>query len=429
MLLYALIGSIWILTSDEVLRKLAVGDADPLGLQTIKGLNFVFVTSVLLYIVLTKSYNRWRRAEDKLRDTQERIACAARAVTDAVWDWDPKNDTLWWSEGFYNMFGYERGEVELTLQYWANLVHPEDRERVNSSLHRAFEQGQEKWSEEYRFRRKDGGYSIVQDRGYVMYDALRQPCRMVGGMTDITERKEAEARLEVSRQQLRALSGRLESLREQEESRIAREIHDELGQLLTGLKMDLRWVENRLSERPDSSLNPVLEKMVEATELVDATIASVQKISAELRPRLLDTLGVCAAVKSEAARLQERTGMAVRVDCPEDLPGLSDQAAIATFRIFQEALTNVVRHASATEVTVRIKQEDHRLWMQISDNGKGIKPSALGANSSLGLLGMQERASLLGGETTVAPGNPAGTVVTVRLPFPSDANSSQHFAQ
>jgi signal transduction histidine kinase len=190
--------------------------------------------------------------------------------------------------------------------------------------------------------------------------------------------------------------------------------------MLTGLKMDLRWIENRLSERPDSTLNPILEKTVEATELVDATIASVQKISGELRPRLLDTLGICAAIKSEATRLQERTGMTVKVDCPEDLPGLSDQTAIATFRIFQEALTNIVRHAAATEVSVCIRREEAWLRLEISDNGKGINPSALGANSSLGLLGMQERASLLRGETTIAPGNPAGTVVTVHLPFPGN---------
>jgi two-component system sensor histidine kinase UhpB len=423
-LIYAVLGSLWILFTDQALRRLVRGESDPFRLQTFKGLNFIFATAVLLYIVLIKSYQRWRRAEDKLRDTQERIACAARAVTDAVWDWDPVNDSIWWSDGFYKLFGYERAGQELTLKFWTERVHPDDRQRVDKSLHRALEQGTEKWSEEYRFLRRDGAYSFVVDKGFVIYDDAGKPCRMVGGMSDITQRKQADEKLESSRQQLRALAGRLESLREEEQSRIAREIHDELGQMLTGLKLDLRWVEKRLSDRLDPELNQVLDKIVGAGELADATIESVQKISAELRPRLLDTLGVCAAIRSEASRLQERTPILIRVDCPETLPQLSGDAAMAAYRIFQEALTNVIRHAKATEVDVDLWLEADSVRMRISDNGIGISPTAVGGIESLGLLGMQERASLLGGETTILPGDSTGSVVYVRLPVghPSHAN-------
>jgi signal transduction histidine kinase len=215
---------------------------------------------------------------------------------------------------------------------------------------------------------------------------------------------------------LRALSARLESLREEERSRIAREIHDELGQTLTGLKMDLRWVEKRLSRESGPSLNPVLDKIVEAGELIDATIASVQRISTELRPSALEDLGLSTALKQEAQRFQERTGIACKLRAPELPSALSRQVATAMFRIFQEALTNVARHAVAKEVQVELSEARGQLVLQVADDGKGIRPSDLTDPKSLGLLGMRERAELLGGEVTFQPGAQCGTVVTLRVP-------------
>jgi two-component system sensor histidine kinase UhpB len=421
---YALCASLWIICSDELLHWMEHGWMDPLRLQTFKGLNFVFTTSALLYVVLRRSYDRWRRAEEALRAVQERFALAARAATDAIWDWDLITNAIWWSDGFYGLFGYSREEVPLTIESWSNCLHPDEKERVESELRRAIDDGSARWTDEYRFRRKDGSYAFVHDHGFVIRDEAGKPVRMVGGISDITARKQVEQKLEASRLQLRALSGRLESLRDQEQSRIAREIHDQLGQMLTGLKMDLRWIEKRLSEPSDKASNAILEKVMEAVELTDATIASVQKISGELRPRLLDTLGLCAAIRSEGARFQERTGVALQVNCPE-LPSLRGDISIAAFRIFQEALTNITRHAQATEVKVDLVEEATTLRMRIADNGKGISPAELEAPNSLGLLGMRERAELLGGEVTIAANGERGTVVTVHLPKHSRAPAAE----
>jgi signal transduction histidine kinase len=247
---------------------------------------------------------------------------------------------------------------------------------------------------------------------------------MVGGMSDVTARKQAEQKLAQTHRQLRALSARLESMREDERTRIAREIHDELGQLLTGLKMDLRWIENRLSSQDaPSSLNRVLDKVVEATELVDATITSVQKIAADLRPGALDTLGVATAIQHEATRFQGRTGIVTRVHVPEPPPLVPAPAATAVFRILQEALTNVVRHAGATEVAIDLREEGERLVLQVRDNGRGLRPPELEHPKSLGLLGMRERATLLGGEMDFASGSGGGTVVILRLPRSVPENS------
>ena len=272
------------------------------------------------------------------------------------------------------------------------------------------------WSCEHRHRRKDGSYAFVYERAYIIREAEGKPVRLIGGLSDVTARKQAEEKLEHSHQQLRALSARLESLREEERARIAREIHDELGQTLTGLKMDLRWVEKHLSRENNPALNPILDKIVEATELVDATIASVQQISAELRPGVLEDLGLSAAIKHEAQRFQERTGIACKLRAPELPPALSRPVATAMFRIFQEALTNITRHAQAQEVLVELSKEGGQWILQVADDGKGIRPAALADPKSLGLLGMRERAELLGGEVTFQPGAQCGTVVTLRVP-------------
>ncbi len=235
-------------------------------------------------------------------------------------------------------------------------------------------------------------------------------------MSDITPRKTAEENLERSRWQLRALLARLQSLREEERTRISREIHDELGQLLTAIKMDLRWIEKRLAERNDAALNALLDKAVEAAELADTTIASVQKIATELRPGALDTLGLPAAIRQEARRFQERTGVACGAELPEPDGNFSRELATATFRILQEALTNVARHAEATEAVIRLREEPGQVVLEVEDNGRGITSGALADAKSLGLVGMRERAAALDGSLAAEPATPRGTRVTLRLP-------------
>lgn len=231
------------------------------------------------------------------------------------------------------------------------------------------------------------------------------------------QRREAEASLARSEQQLRALTARLENLREEERSRIAREIHDELGQMLTGIKMDLRWIERRLEDfGEDRRVNPVLERLVETTELVDATVKTVQRIAAELRPGILDKLGLPMALQYEASEFEKRSGLPCRLTLPPTEPPLRPEAATALFRIFQEALTNVARHAEATRVEIEFRLEDQDGRLEIKDNGKGMSDMDLANPKSLGLLGMQERARALGGCVAFAPRPGGGTVVRVHIP-------------
>jgi signal transduction histidine kinase len=234
---------------------------------------------------------------------------------------------------------------------------------------------------------------------------------------EVAEREKAEASLRASEKRLSALTNRLQTVREEEATRIAREIHDELGQQLTGLKMDLRWLERGLEELTDPGRQPLLEKTMAATELVDATVCTVQRIAAELRPAILDKLGLVAALRRETSVFQQKTGIACRLAVPVVERRLPPAVGIACFRIFQEAMTNVARHAAATVVEVELQEPPGGFVLEIRDNGRGI-PAAVAAagGGSLGLLGMRERAHARGGEVTVEPRPEGGTVVRLWIP-------------
>lgn len=233
---------------------------------------------------------------------------------------------------------------------------------------------------------------------------------------DITRRQQTENDLLQSREQLRALAARLQAVREEERTHVAREIHDELGQMLTALKMDLRSIEQDLEEHNNPQLNPILDKAVAATELTNALVKSVQRIAAELRPGILDRLGLVSALAHETEQFQQRTGIVCRLKTPEEEPDLPFETSTAVFRIFQEAMTNVARHASATQVSIELSLRPGFLGLNICDNGRGIRAGDLLGSQSLGILGMKERARQLGGDVTFDSLPGGGTAVTLEIP-------------
>ncbi|RYD47834.1 MAG: sensor histidine kinase [Verrucomicrobiaceae bacterium] len=293
-LTYFVLASLWIVGSDLVLTKASIEDTQAGLIQSLKGLNFVITTAVLLFFVLRRAYRGWRHAE-----------------------------------------------------------------------------------------------------------------------------MQRQAVVELAREKFQALSSRLQTLREEERTRISREIHDELGQLLTGIKMELRMVENRLSDRDDRSLNPAIDKLVEVSELVDTTIASVQSISAGLRPSTLDNLGLGTALMDEAGLFTQRTGIPCAIvieDLPEKLPS---EITTTAFRIFQEALTNIARHAEAHRIDSRVTCDNNMLRLLVHDDGRGIDPAAADNPKSLGLIGMLERAEHVGGEVVFLRNPQKGTDVILTVPLPS----------
>jgi PAS domain S-box-containing protein len=241
---------------------------------------------------------------------------------------------------------------------------------------------------------------------------------VIGVMHDITDRQRAAENLENSRAQLRALSGRLQAVREEERMRIAREIHDELGQVLTGLKIEITSLAKRLSN-PGSNEKPeqLTARTQSITELIDSAIQTVRKISGELRPGLLDAVGLAAAIEWHAKEFINRHGINCVLKIPAKGMILDQERSIAVFRILQEILTNVARHSQATEVTIAVEEQGNDLILKAQDNGRGIRASEFSNPNSLGLLGMRERAYLFGGDVAIRGAQGQGTTVTVRIPL------------
>jgi len=224
-----------------------------------------------------------------------------------------------------------------------------------------------------------------------------------------------EEELRDSREQLRNLTAHIQSTREGERTSIAREIHDELGQALTALKMDLSFLSPKLPKGQKS----LIERTESMSELIDTTIQTMQRISSELRPGMLDDLGLSAAIEWQAGEFQNRTEIQCEIIMdPADII-LDQERSTAIFRIFQETLTNVARHSKATQVKVSLKKKGSKLELKVRDNGKGITEEQISDPKSFGLIGIRERAQFLGGRIEIKRIKGKGTTLTAWIPVPT----------
>jgi signal transduction histidine kinase len=316
----------------------------------------------------------------------------------------------------YEFFGLDPRHFRPTFQAMLERVLPEDRLAVEKGRqeavreHRAFQQ-------EFRIRREDNSVAVLQSRGDVILDEAGEPIRMVGVTREITHQRRVEERLRRSSEELRALSQKLGTVREEESGRIAREVHDEVGQALTALKLDLSWVGRRLGRARQSEDTDLQPKLAAMEKMIDATLDAVQRISTELRPGVLHELGLEAAIGWYAREFQKRTEIACRFHSTLAESSLDGSRSTAAFRILQEILTNVARHAGATEVQLSLGREDGSLVLKARDNGKGISRDRIFDSRSLGLIGMRERARSFGGSVAIRGRSGGGTAVIVRIPL------------
>lgn len=261
------------------------------------------------------------------------------------------------------------------------------------------------------FKRYDGGTLPVEIlSNYVYFKGKEYSCLFA---RDIRERKQAEEVLVASKQQLRSLTTHLQSVREEQRSQIAREIHDGLGQELTAIRMDLSWMESKLP--PDQE---VLQERIHAIEdLTDSMLQTVKRITSELRPAVLDDLGILAAIDWETSEFSRRSGIPCNIShFPENIE-LDSEISTAVYRICQEALTNVARHAQATEVSIDLNMKGNMLTLVVQDNGIGIKEEESSHPGSFGLIGIRERAMQFGGEVRINGISGIGTILSVNIPL------------
>jgi PAS domain S-box-containing protein len=306
-------------------------------------------------------------------------------------------------------FGWDREELvgkSVTLLYRSEEESEEIARYFYSTLKR-----QRTFVNEFHCRRKDGKDILCRMRAARIGDRLTER-RVVVTYEDITEKRRAEEELKHSHEQLKNLSAHLQSAREKECARIAREIHDELGQSLTALQMDVAWLGDQLP----SEAAHLVEKTHRMARLVDATVESVHRIITELRPILLDDLGLTAAIEWQADEFQNRSGIECHlyVDCMDNL--IEKDLATAVFRVFQETLTNAARHSGASAVWVRLTQEENDLCLEVADNGKGISRKQVEDPRSFGIIGIRERVSLWDGRMRITGKSGRGTTVLIQIP-------------
>lgn len=490
---------------------------------------------------ITRDTTRWYETRRDLELSRQRLEDAQHIANMGSWELDLNLNELVWSDQQFRMLGFKPDEIDPSTDAYLEMVHPDDKGRVEQALQSAFETASD-FQFEHCIIRADGEVRIWRARGHVEVDEYNHPIRMIGTNEDITERRELqeaftlqarlyesivvglgtlgqgmllieedrilfansavaeilevdldsiettsqltaqmgvdpasgfgraidpqsyghqaptdglislngesekhleyastaiglhdhhhiivlirditqrmeyERELRESSEKLRRSYAQMSRAVEEERARISRQIHDELGQQLTGLKMDLSWLSSKLAEKTQSM-----------ADLVDTTVRDVRHLATELRPGILDDLGLLAAIEWQASEFQKRTGINCHIDTDPEIVISDGEITTAMFRIFQEALTNIVRHADAKNVTISLHIDGEGvLELQVADDGRGISEETLYGESpiSLGLLGMRERAEIFGGEALIAPGDPNGTLVNVRIPL--DTNPQEN---
>jgi PAS domain S-box-containing protein len=354
-----------------------------------------------------------KMAETALAESEDRFRAIFETAADGLFLADAGGERFTLANrACLGMLGYTL--EEFTTLHVADLHLPEDLPFIREEMAK-FGRGDTAPPATVRFRRKDG--SVISTEVNPTGIRLGGRDYALVAFRDVSDRMRMESELRQSHEALRALLCRLEKACEGERTRIARDIHDDFGQGLTAIKMDLRQIE-RIAERDPSpsSLEAIRGRAAGAIGIADGALAKVQELAAGLRPGVLDRLGLGPALRYEARRFQEHHGIRCSAILPATLPDLDQEVATTLFRIFQECLTNVLRHAAASQVTVELGARNDALLLWVRDDGVGIPEAILEQPATLGLLGMRERAAALGGTVTFARGDKCGTVVTVRIP-------------
>lgn len=468
-------------------------------------------------------------SEASLKKSNEQFNLVSKATTDALWDWDMKENKIWGNQ-FFNELLRVPADQSVSGDFFMTHIHPDDAPRVKTNYDELLLSKATYWSDEFRFRKADGSYRTMYNRAYALYDQSGMPYRMVGAMQDITNLQLARRQLMLEKElsdsiinslpgifylfnraghlylwnrnfeevsgytpeeinklhpldffsdsekqlmtdkiasvfingkdyveahfltksgnlipyyfngmlisyegedclvgvgiditekvnahdELRQLATHLQHVRENERTHIAREIHDELGQQLTGLKMDISWISKKLGPVEEQ----ISVKLNDIIKLIDETVRTVRRISTELRPSILDDLGLVAAMEWQSDEFEKR--FEITTDFVSNVTSiqLPTDTATGLFRIFQECLTNVMRHSKASHIESRLHVRDGNLTLQVRDNGEGFDIGEIGHKKTLGLLGMKERTLLMGGTCRINSRSGEGTTVEITVPVP-----------
>jgi PAS domain S-box-containing protein len=350
-----------------------------------------------------------KRAEQALLERRTLLAQTQTLAGLGSWEWEPGSGRFSWSDELFRIFGLEPRSVEPSFEAYLERVHPEDRRMSGTVVARALAEGRG-FKHEERIVRPDGSERLVRTHGQIVRDTEGRALKLIAACLDITEQRDAEAALQ-------SLTRRLVQAEESERRRIAGELHDRVGQTLSALNINLDILLGMLGEKAPAD---VRLRLRDSLALVDGTLQSIENVMADLRPPLLEEYGVGAALGWHAEEFSRRTGIAIEFDdlAKQKNRQLPREAGVALFRISQEALNNVAKHANARRVTLRLESDGGDMVLTIQDDGAGFDPAAARARSSrYGMTTMKERVLAAGGSLEVdsAPGK--GTTLRARVPF------------
>ncbi|MEC4721930.1 CHASE domain-containing protein [Noviherbaspirillum sp. CPCC 100848] len=391
------------------------------------------LASTLLFSIYYSMMTARRRAVElaremtkDLRTSESSLAEAQQMARLGSWTLDPGSARMGWSAETYRIFGMNQLHESPHIDDFVRRIHADDRERVRQGIDHAISHGTE-FDCEHRITRLDGAMRWVHS--IARFGRDDRQALLCGTLMDITERKHTMEALKRSQELLRDLTAHQDRVKEEERKRIAREIHDELGQTLLALRIDV----SMLDARTGTSHPKLNEKVRGALNHIDATVKTVRTIINNLRPAVLD-LGLTAAIEWQVAEFRRRSGITCELLMDETELEIDDARATSLFRILQESLTNVIRHAEASHVIIELHQDKTRLVMRITDDGIGIAPERRTSGNSFGLVGVEERIHALNGEFRITSARGEGTTLTVYIPleqaaaqdFPIDLIDSTH---
>lgn len=361
-----------------------------------------------------------RRSEETLRQSEQRFRQVVENIREVFWMSDPSKGTmLYISPGYQEIWGRTCESLYASPRSWLDSIYPDDQPRIVEASHTTQMDGS--YNEEYRIVRPDGSIRWIHDRAFPIRDDFGTVYRIAGIAEDVTERKNLQDKLRDSNQALGSLAIRLQTIREDERTRCSRDLHDQLGQALVTSKFYLQWMDQALSAGNFSDVVPVWQSRLKSViQEMDTTLAVVQKICFDLRPAELDQLGLGAALERQVQEFAGRTGIACETAVHVDEKRMTIDQSTVLFRVLQEALTNIARHAAATHVDVELTEENGQVRLQVRDDGIGIHESKIHNEKSLGLLGMRERLRPLHGHLHIAASQGKGTTLVALLPLSTE---------
>jgi PAS domain S-box-containing protein len=367
----------------------------------------------LIRMHLENAVRRINTVELERREYEHRFNSIMAVMPCLVWMSDAGGNCTFVNQTWVEFTGITPAQAMGTG--WTAAMHPDDLDNIHYLRAAPV---RTTLNMEYRLRHANGEYRWVLDKASPRYGFHGEFLGHTGTCIDITDRKEAEQRSIASQAELRSLYDRLQHVREEERRALAREVHDQLGQILSAAKIDIKLLEDGV--RSDDTLlsrENIVTELQSASSSLETAIQVVRRLATELRPPELDSQGLSAAIQWHALDFERRTKIRCKVGFEADMPQLNDASALALFRIFQESMTNILRHAKATEVWISLGCRGDRVLLRVRDNGVGIRRRGAQSGRSTGLKGMRERAAIAGGRLVVGPLPPGGTLVAASLPL------------